>query len=620
MNCFLPMTKKEMRALGWDECDIILVSADAYIDHPSFGPAIIARILESNGYRVGIIAQPDWHSTDDFTRLGKPRLAFYVSGGNIDSMVSHYTVAKKRRSNDFYTPGGVAGKRPDRATIVYSNMIRRAYGDVPICVGGIEASLRRASHYDYWSNKVRHSLLIDSGADILMYGMGERACVEVADYLNAGIPISAITFVNGTCYRTNTFDDVVDYIMIPSHSEVSNDKIKYCEAFMTQMNESDGIRGKRLVQPYEKGYVVINPPSAPLSTPELDAVYDLPYMRAPHPSYKQHIPAMDEIEFSITSCRGCYGGCAFCALTYHQGRIIQARSHESIIKEARLLTQSPNFKGYIHDVGGPTANFRAPACKNQLKRGACKNKPCLSPRCNNLEVSHEDYRKLLMELRELPGIKKVFIRSGLRFDYILYDKDDRFLTDLAKYHISGQLKVAPEHVSNKVLRLMGKPDHALFEEFVKKYNAVNRRLNKDQYIVPYLMSSHPGSDMGAAIELAMYLKKNHMRPEQVQDFYPTPATLSTTMYYTGIDPRTMKKVYVPKTFEEKNAQRAMLQYYKVENHPAIRAALIKAGRRDLIGYGDNCLVPPEKQHNDKAGRKDRQSNKRNLPCNKKRRR
>lgn len=616
MSGFLPMTKEEMRALGWDGCDIIIVSADAYIDHPSFGPAIIARVLEDAGYRVGVIAQPDWHTTDDFTRLGEPRLAFYVSGGNIDSMVSHYTVAKKRRSNDFYTPGGVAGKRPDRAVIVYSNMLRRAFRNKPICIGGIEASLRRASHYDYWSNKVRHSILIDSGADLLMYGMGELASVAVADALDAGIPVSEITFVDGTCYRTNDLENVVDYIEMPSHEEVTTDKIKYCEAFMLQMNECDGVRGKRLVQGYEKGYIVINPPSPPLTTRQLDKVYDLPYTRLPHPSYKEHIPAMDETEFSITSCRGCYGGCAFCALTYHQGRIVQARSHESILREAKLLIKKPNFKGYIHDVGGPTANFRAPACKYQVERGACKNKPCLSPRCKNLEVSHDDYRRLLKELRELPGVKKVFVRSGLRFDYMLYDDDDRFMTELIKYHISGQLKVAPEHVSDKVLRLMGKPEHALYEQFVKKYKALNKKLGKDQYIVPYLMSSHPGSDMNAAIELAMYLKRNHLKPEQVQDFYPTPATLSTTMYYTGLDPRTMKKVYVPKTFEEKAAQRAMLQYYKVENHPAIRSALIRAGRRDLIGYGENCLVPPEKAQPDRVSKHKNERSKNN---NKKRR-
>lgn len=597
MSGFLPMTKKEMKALGWDMADIIIVSADAYIDHPSFGAAIIARVLENAGYKVGIIAQPDWHTPEDFMRLGKPRLAFYVSGGNVDSMVNHYTAAKKPRSTDFYTPGGKAGKRPDRAIIVYSNMIKRAYKDIPVAIGGIEASLRRAAHYDYWSDKVRHSVLTDSGADLLMYGMGERSCVEIADSLNAGIPVGELKYIAGTCAKTTTLEGVTDYIEIPSYSEVSSDKKKYCEAFMTQMNENDFIRGRRLVQGYEKGYIIINPPSAPLSMQEMDDVYALPYMRRQHPSYKEHIPAIDEVKFSITSVRGCYGGCSFCALTYHQGRIISARSHESIINEAKLLTKDKDFKGYIHDVGGPTANFRAPACSDQLKRGVCKNKACLSPRCKNLEVSHEDYKRLLIELRNLPGIKKVFIRSGLRFDYIMYDKDDSFLRELILHHISGQLKVAPEHISDKVLLLMGKPANSVFNDFQKKYAALNKALKKDQYIVPYLMSSHPGSDMSCAIELAMYLKKHGLHPEQVQDFYPTPSTLSTTMYYTGLDPRTMKKVYVPKTMEEKSSQRALLQYYKAENHPKIHAALIKAGRRDLIGYGENCLVPPEKNIN-----------------------
>lgn len=597
MSGFLPMTKKEMKALGWDMADIIIVSADAYIDHPSFGAAIIARVLENAGYKVGIIAQPDWHTPEDFMRLGKPRLAFYVSGGNVDSMVNHYTAAKKPRSTDFYTPGGKAGKRPDRAVIVYSNMIKRAYKDIPVAIGGIEASLRRAAHYDYWSDKVRHSVLTDSGADLLMYGMGERSCVEIADSLNAGIPVGELKYIAGTCAKTTTLEGVTDYIEIPSYGEVSSDKKKYCEAFMTQMNENDFIRGRRLVQGYEKGYIIINPPSAPLSMQEMDDVYALPYMRRQHPSYKEHIPAIDEVKFSITSVRGCYGGCSFCALTYHQGRIISARSHESIINEAKLLTKDKDFKGYIHDVGGPTANFRAPACSDQLKRGVCKNKACLSPRCKNLEVSHEDYKRLLIELRNLPGIKKVFIRSGLRFDYIMYDKDDSFLRELILHHISGQLKVAPEHISDKVLLLMGKPANSIFNDFQKKYAALNKALKKDQYIVPYLMSSHPGSDMSCAIELAMYLKKHGLHPEQVQDFYPTPSTLSTTMYYTGLDPRTMKKVYVPKTMEEKSSQRALLQYYKAENHPKIRAALIKAGRRDLIGYGENCLVPPEKNIN-----------------------
>ena len=591
---FLPMSKSEMQALGWEQADIIVVTGDAYIDHPSFGPAIIARVLENAGYKVAVISQPDWHDLTDFRKLGEPRLAFFVSGGNIDSMVCHYTAARKPRSDDYYTPGGKAGKRPDRAPIVYANMLRRAYSNKPIVIGGIEASLRRCSHYDYWTNKVRHSVLVDSGADLLVYGMGELASAAIADALDAGIPVSQITYVNGTCYKTPNLENVTDYTEIPSHMEVCEDKIKYCKAFMHQMQESDGVRGKRLVQAYERGYVVINPPSPPLTTQQMDEVYELPYTRLPHPSYTEHIPAIDEVEFSLTSCRGCFGGCSFCAITYHQGRIIQSRSHNSIINEARLLTEKPNFKGYIHDVGGPTANFRAPACKNQLEHGACKNKACLSPRCKNLEVSHDDYISLLRKLRDLPKIKKVFVRSGLRFDYIMYDKCDRFLRELIEHHVSGQLKVAPEHVSSKVLALMGKPENKLYNEFVRKYMALNNKLCKKQFIVPYLMSSHPGSDMNAASELARYLKKNKMRPEQVQDFYPTPATLSTTMYYTGLDPRTLKKVYVPKTVEEKAAQRAMLQYYRVENHARIREALIKARRSDLIGYGENCLVPPEK--------------------------
>lgn len=598
MSKFLPMSKSEMKALGWDRPDIIIISGDAYIDHPSFGPAIIARVLENAGYKVGVIAQPDWHAPDDFKKLGEPRLAFFISSGNIDSMVCHYTSSKKRRSNDYYTPGGKAGKRPDRATIVYSNMVRQAFPHIPVAIGGIEASLRRAAHYDYWSNKVRHSILTDSGADILMYGMGELSSVQIADALNAGIPVSEITYVDGTCYRTNSLDNVYDYIEMPSYQEVCSDKKKYCRAFMLQMEEADGIRGKRLVQGYEKGYIVINPPSAPLTIQQMDEIYSLPYMRLPHPSYQEHIPAFDETEFSLTSCRGCFGGCSFCALTYHQGRIVQVRSHDNIIAEAKELIKKPNFKGYIHDVGGPTANFRAPACKNQLKVGACKSRPCLSPRCKNLEVSHEDYKQLLIKLRKLPGVKKVFVRSGLRFDYIMYDRDDSFLKELIAHHISGQLKVAPEHVCNKVLSLMGKPSHKVYQEFIAKYNALNKKLGMDQYVVPYLMSSHPGSDMNAAIELACYLKRNGLHPEQVQDFYPTPTTLSTTMYYTGLDPRTLKGVYVPKTYEEKAAQRAMLQYYKAENHDIIRSALKKAKRADLIGYGPNCLVPPLKPQRD----------------------
>lgn len=593
-NKWLPMFEYELDALGIDTLDFVLVTGDAYIDHPSFGAAIIGRTLEAHGYTVGIIAQPSWQNTDDFTRLGRPRLGFLVTAGNIDSLVNHYTSAKKRRSEDLYSPGAKSGLRPDRASIVYCNRIREAYKRVPIIIGGIEASLRRFAHYDYWDNAVRHSILADSGADILVYGMGERAIVEIADALAAGMSVDEITYVAGTCYMSSTLERVYDYKLIGSYNDVKNDKKAYAQAFNTIYREQDAIRGRRLVQPHEKGFLVANPPSMPLSQSELDNVYELPYTRKPHPSYKEHIPALDEVEFSLTSCRGCFGACSFCALTMHQGRTIQSRSHASLIREAQLLTQMPTFKGYIHDVGGPSANFRQPSCKKQLKSGVCADRQCLSPSpCPNLEVSHSDYVALLKELRGIEGVKKVFVRSGIRYDYVMYDKSDAFMRELIAHHISGQLKVAPEHIDDRTLDLMGKPHAELFNAFCEKYKRMNAQMNKEQYIVPYFMSSHPGSDLNSAIALAQYLKKTGLRPEQVQDFYPTPCTLSTAMYYTGLDPRTMKPVYVPRSPDEKAMQRALMQFFMPQYRSLARKALKKADRDDLIGFGKDALVPPE---------------------------
>ena len=583
------MFKYELDALGVDTLDFVLVTGDAYIDHPSFGAAIIGRTLEAHGYTVGIIAQPSWQNTDDFTRLGRPRLGFLVTAGNIDSLVNHYTSAKKRRSEDLYSPGAKSGLRPDRASIVYCNRIREAYKRVPIIIGGIEASLRRFAHYDYWDNAVRHSILADSGADILVY-----AIVEIADALAAGMSVDEITYVAGTCYMASTLERVYDYKLIGSYNDVKSDKKEYAQTFNTIYREQDAIRGRRLVQPHEKGFLVANPPSMPLSQSELDNVYELPYTRKPHPSYKEHIPALDEVEFSLTSCRGCFGACSFCALTMHQGRTIQSRSHASLIREAQLLTQMPTFKGYIHDVGGPSANFRQPSCKKQLKSGVCADRQCLSPSpCPNLEVSHSDYVALLKELRGIEGVKKVFVRSGIRYDYVMYDKSDAFMRELIAYHISGQLKVAPEHIDDRTLDLMGKPHAELFNAFCEKYKRMNAQMNKEQYIVPYFMSSHPGSDLNSAIALAQYLKKTGLRPEQVQDFYPTPCTLSTAMYYTGLDPRTMKPVYVPRSPDEKAMQRALMQFFMPQYRSLARKALKKACRDDLIGFGKDALVPPE---------------------------
>lgn len=593
-NRFLPISKRDMKECGIDMLDFVYVVGDAYVDHPSFGHAIISRVLEHSGYTVGIISQPDWHSCEDFKRLGKPRLGFLVTSGNIDPMVNHYTAAKRVRNTDLYSPGGKAGYRPDRADIVYSNRIREAYGDVPIIIGGIEASLRRFAHYDYWSDKVRRSILIDSGADLLIYGMGERQIVEIAELLDAGVPVREIKGVFGTMYlESDELSLPYDGIILPSYDEVLSDKQSYATATRIEYEEQDAVRGKPLVQLDSTRYVVQNPPARPLTTEELDDVYALPYTRTYHPIYKKYggIPALKEVEFSITSCRGCYGSCNFCALAYHQGRTVTSRSHESIIEEAKILSGLKNFKGYIHDVGGPTANFRHTACKEQEKRGVCKTRQCLFPKpCRNLIVDHSDYLELLRKLRKLPKIKKVFVRSGIRYDYLIYDKDESFFYELVEHHISGQLKVAPEHISDNVLKYMGKPGMDVYGRFCERYKSINEELHKNQFLVPYLMSSHPGSTLNDAIALAEFLRDTGHNPEQVQDFYPTPGSISTCMYYTGIDPRTMESVYVPKSYEEKQMQRALLQYRNPKNHKLVRRALKMAGRDDLIGLDKKCLI------------------------------
>lgn len=599
---FLPVNIEEAKARGWEELDFVVITGDAYIDHPSFGAAIIARLLESRGYKIGVIAQPDWKSTEDFKKFGKPRLSFLVTGGNIDSMVNHYSVAKKRREKDLYSPGGEGGHRPDRATIVYCQKIREAYGNsVTIMIGGIEASLRRLSHYDYWDNKVRRSILLDSQADILMYGMGEHQIIELAEALDSGIEAKDITFVRGTVYKTKTLENIYDdYIELPSFNEVKNDKVEYVKSFLSQYENTDAVTAKILVEPYSDCYVVQNKPSLPLTTSEFDNSYGLNYMRNYHPMYedKGGVPAIEEVKFSIISNRGCFGSCNFCALAFHQGRVIQARSHQSIIREAEKITWEPDFKGYIHDVGGPTANFRQPACDKQLKFGACKDRQCLFPTgCKNLKVDHSDYVKLLRKLREIPRVKKVFVRSGIRYDYLIYDKDETFFNELCKYHVSGQLKVAPEHIVPRVLEKMGKPSRQVYDKFTKKFYEINKKIGKEQYLVPYLMSSHPGSDLKAAVELAEYLRDLGYMPEQVQDFYPTPGTLSTCMFYTELDPRTMTKVYVPKTPHEKAMQRALIQYRLPRNYDLVMEALKKAGRTDLIGYDKKCLIRPKKTSN-----------------------
>ena len=590
---------------GWDRPDFVYVCGDAYVDHSSFGAAIICRVLEKHGYRVCFIAQPDWRSTEDFTRFGEPRLAFLVSAGNIDSMVNHYTVAKKPRSTDSYSSGGKAGMRPDRATIVYCNRIREAYKHSAIVIGGIEASLRRLSHYDYWDNKVRRSILLDSGADLLLYGMGEHQIVEMADALDSGIPIGELTFLKGSVYKTRDRERIGDCLWLPSFEEVSTDKDKYAESFMIQYKNTDFVTAKTLAEEYREGIVVQNPPSPPLGQDELDDVYALPYMRTYHPMYEKMggVPAINEIKFSLSANRGCFGSCSFCAISFHQGRIVTSRSDESLIKEAEVMTGEKDFKGYIHDVGGPTANFMRPACDKQLKAGACVDRQCLFPeKCPNLVVDHKRYLKLLRKLRELPKVKKVFIRSGIRYDYLIYDKDETFFRELCKHHISGQLRVAPEHVSDRVLEKMGKPGRDVYDRFVKKFEEINKKYGLDQYCVPYLMSSHPGSDLRAAVELAEYLRDIGHMPEQVQDFYPTPGTLSTCMYYTEKDPRTGKKVYVPKNPHEKAMQRALMQYRVPSNYDLVKEALIKAGREDLIGYSHHCLIRPEKSGAEKNNR------------------
>ncbi len=592
---FLPVSIEELNRQGVDKPDFVLVTGDAYVDHPSFGAAIIGRLLVSHGYSVGIIPQPDWNNLDSFKVFGEPKLSFLVTGGNIDSMVNHYSVAKKLREKDLYSAGGKMGLRPDRATIVYSNKIRECYKNTSIIIGGIEASLRRLSHYDYWDNKVRRSILLDSSADLLVYGMGEKQIVEIAEALESGISVSQLTYIKGTVYKTKDLQLVDDYVALPEYHEVSKDKMLYAKSFMIQYENTDYVNAKTVVEGYNGVYVVQNPPANPLTTSEFDRVYSLDYMRDYHPMYKDKggVPAIEEVKFSIISNRGCFGSCNFCALTFHQGGFVQARSHNSIISEAEKISWEHDFKGYIHDVGGPTANFRFHSCEKQLKHGLCKNRKCLSPTpCKNLKIDHTDYISLLKKLRSLPRIKKVFVRSGIRFDYAIYDKSSDFLNELCKHHISGQLKIAPEHISTKVLNKMGKPSKDVYERFVKKYNDINNKLGMKQFIVPYLMSSHPASDLHAAIELAEYLRDLGYMPEQVQDFYPTPSTLSTCMYYTEIDPITMEKVYVPKNPKEKAMQRALIQYRLPQNYNLVLEALKKAGRDDLIGFDKKCLIRP----------------------------
>ncbi len=590
---------EDMKKRGWTQADFVFVIGDAYVDHPSFGPAIISRLLERYGYKVCMIAQPDWKNDKSIDVFGRPRLGFLVCGGNMDSMVNHYSVSKKRRQKDAYSPGGEMGLRPDYATTVYCNLIRRTYKDVPIIIGGIEASLRRMAHYDYWSDKLKHSILVDSSADILSYGMGEHSMIEIAEALDSGIDVKDITFVRGTCYRTKDISGAPeDSIILPDYDSLSKDRLEYARSFYTQYINTDPYSAKTLVEGYgNRGYVVQNPPAYPLTQMEMDDVYDLPYMNNYHPIYEEAggIPAISEIKFSLTSNRGCFGGCSFCALTFHQGRIIQTRSHESLIKEAERMTHDPDFKGYIHDVGGPTANFRHKSCAKQDKYGVCTNKQCLFPEpCRNLKVDHKDYVELLRKLEAVPGVKKVFIRSGIRFDYVMADSSDEFLKELCEKHISGQLRVAPEHVSDNVLRMMGKPQNSVYEKFIDRYKRVNAKTGKQQYVVPYLMSSHPGSTLKEAVELAEYVRDIGYMPEQVQDFYPTPSTISTCMYYTGVDPRTMKPVYVPHNPHEKAMQKALMMYRKPENYDLVKEALIKAGRQDLIGFDKKCLIAPRK--------------------------
>ena len=598
MNAFLPVSKADMEARGWDGYDFLIIIGDAYVDHPTFGCAIISRVLEAEGYRVAILAQPDWRRPEAFTALGRPRLGVMLSAGNLDSMVAHYTVAKKRRHDDAYSPGNQAGLRPDRASIVYANKVREVYGDIPLIIGGLEASLRRFAHYDYWEDKVRRSVLFDSQADLLVYGMGETATREIAARLASGTPVGEITDVKGTAFiAKNPSACIYPKVECPSYEKVRADKRQYAVANQIQYEEHDPVRGKAILQRHGDRLLIVNPPAMPLTTAELDFVAELPYVREPHPMYDEMggVPAIEEVRFSVAHNRGCFGACNFCSLAFHQGRIITSRSHESVLREVEGLTHHPGFKGYIHDVGGPTANFRRPACKKQMKAGLCRGKACLAPEaCPNLDADHTDYLMLLRKVRAIPGVKKVFIRSGIRFDYMLKDKSGEFFAELVKHHVSGQLKVAPEHCVNSVLDYMGKPHIEVYEKFKRKYESLNQKYGKEQYLVPYLMSSHPGCTLEDAVKLAQWLNRTGRQPEQVQDFYPTPGTLSTCMYYTGIDPRTMKPVYVPRDPHEKAMQRALMQWKRPEKRALVREALHRTHREDLIGFGKDCLLRPEK--------------------------
>ena len=605
MKQFLPVNRKEMEERGVTQPDFVYIIGDAYVDHPSFGHAVISRVLEANGFSVGIISQPDWKNPKSIQIFGEPKLGFLVTGGNMDSMVNHYSVSKKRRAKDAFTPGGIMGKRPDYATIVYCNLIRQSYKDVPIIIGGLEASLRRLAHYDYWSNKVKRSVLLDSGADLLLYGMGERSIIETAEALQSGIDIKDLTFIDGTVYRTSSLESVYDAVTLPDYQTILQDKRSYAESFYIQYCNTDPFSGRRLVESYNSHlHVVQNPPAKPLTQSEMDSVYSLPFMRTYHPSYEEAggVPAIEEVKFSLVSNRGCFGGCNFCALTFHQGRIIQTRSHESILKEAGEMIWDPDFKGYIHDVGGPTANFRFPSCDKQMNQGVCPQKQCLFPKpCRNLKVDHKDYLNLLRSLRELPNVKKVFVRSGIRFDYLMYDSDRTFFKELCQHHVSGQLKVAPEHISDAVLEKMGKPSVDVYNQFVKEYKKINESIGKKQFLVPYLMSSHPGSTLKEAVKLAEYLRDLGYMPEQVQDFYPTPSTISTCMYYTGLDPRNMKPVYTAVNPHEKAMQRALIQYRNPKNYDLVYEALKLADRLDLVGYDKKCLIRPKKGQKTQAG-------------------
>lgn len=609
---FLPISRKEMEAQGLSQMDFVYITGDAYVDHPSFGAAIISRLLQSRGYSVGIIPQPDWKNPESIRVFGEPRLAFLVTAGNMDSMVNHYTVSKKHRQKDAYSPGGKMGLRPDRAVTVYGNLIRQVYKHTPVILGGIEASLRRLAHYDYWEDKLKRSVLLDSGADLISYGMGEHSIIEIAEALDSGLSVKDLTYIPGTVCRCRTLDHIYDPLLLPSFEEMKKEKKIYAESFRIQYENTDSITGKILAEYYEgQGYIVQNPPARPLTTREMDDIYELPYTRTWHPVYEKDggIPALEEVKFSLTSNRGCFGGCSFCALTFHQGRILQIRSQESLLKEAESFVRDPDFKGYIHDVGGPTADFRIPSCKKQLTRGVCKNRQCLFPSpCPNLEADHEDYLQLLEKLRQIPGVKKVFIRSGIRFDYVMEDKNRKFLKALVEHHISGQLRVAPEHVSDSVLYYMGKPRHQVYQKFIKAYENENRKTGKKQYALPYFMSSHPGSTVRDAVILAEYIRDMGFTPEQAQDFYPTPSTLSTCMYYTGLDPRTMESVYVPRSPKEKAIQRAFIQYRKPENRKLVTEGLKMAKREDLIGFDSRCLIRPLKEERaltKEAGKRER---------------